>query len=100
MTNHMKRSRVTKAFADAGLTASFADAEARLDAVRVCVVLGDDQARTPAGQATALTALTEMFQRMRPTSYESEPGRLGKVGESTVGGIAGWRGLAPTHRQT
>lgn len=34
MTKHLIRSRVTKAFTDAGLAASFAEAEARLDAVR------------------------------------------------------------------
>ncbi len=62
MTKHLIRSRVTKALTDAGLAASFADAEARLDAVRVCVVLGDDQARTPAGQAAALTALAAAYK--------------------------------------
>lgn len=62
MTKHLIRSRVTKALTDAGLAASFADAEARLDAVRVCVVLDDDQARTPAGQAAALTALAVAYK--------------------------------------
>ena len=32
MTKHLIRSRVTKALTDAGLAASFAEAEARLDA--------------------------------------------------------------------
>jgi hypothetical protein len=58
MTEHLKRSRVSKALTDSGLAASFEDAEARLDAVHVCVSVADDQARTPAGQAAALTALT------------------------------------------
>jgi hypothetical protein len=57
MTSHLKRSRVTKALTDAGLVASFTAAEARLDAVHVCVALNADQAGTPAGQAAALTAL-------------------------------------------
>ena len=62
MTKHLKRSRVSKALIDAGLAPSFADAEARLDAVRVCVSVGDDQARTPAGQAAALTALVTAYK--------------------------------------
>lgn len=62
MTKHLKRSRVSKALIDAGLDPSFAEAEARLDAVRVCVCVGDDQARTPAGQAAALTALVTAYK--------------------------------------
>jgi hypothetical protein len=57
MTKHLKRSRVSKALTDSGLAASFDDAEARLDAVHVCISVADDQSRTPAGQAAALTAL-------------------------------------------
>jgi hypothetical protein len=57
MTKHWKRSRVTKAFADAGRAGSFCEAEARLDAVQLDIALGDDQISTPAGQAAALTAV-------------------------------------------
>lgn len=57
MTPHLRRSRVSKALTDAGLAASFEEAEARLDSVEVCVELGAEAARTPAGQAAALTAL-------------------------------------------
>ncbi len=57
MTKHWKRSRITKAFADAGRANSFSDAEARLDAVCVGVVVSVDQAVTAAGQAAALTAV-------------------------------------------
>lgn len=60
--NHLKRSRVTKALADGGFAASFGDAEARLDKVSVGVWLGFEQARTPAGQAAALTALVTAFK--------------------------------------
>lgn len=57
MTEHLRRSRVTKAFADAGLAGSFESAEARLDSVEICVVVGSAEARTAAGQAAVLTAL-------------------------------------------
>jgi hypothetical protein len=53
---------VTKAFTDAGTAASFADAEARLDAVSVCVHVGADQAFTPAGQAAALTVVATAYK--------------------------------------
>lgn len=56
--NHLRRSRVTKALADAGFVTSFTEAEARLDAVQVGVWLSTEQASTAAGQAAALTALT------------------------------------------
>jgi hypothetical protein len=62
MTQHLRRSRVTKALTDAGIAASFPDAEARLDAVDACIVLGDDQASTRAGQAAALTAVATAFK--------------------------------------
>lgn len=62
MTQHLRRSRVTKALTDAGLAASFPDAEARLDAVDACVVLGGDQASTRAGQAAVLTAVASAFK--------------------------------------
>src|ERR1700687_712528 len=57
MTKYWTRSRVTKAFADAGRAGSFCEAEARLDAVQLDIALGDDQISTPAGQAAALTAV-------------------------------------------
>lgn len=57
MMPHLARSRVTKALTDANLAASFAAAEARLDAVRPCVVIGAEAARTAAGQSAALTAV-------------------------------------------
>jgi len=62
MTQHLRRSRVTKALTDAGLAASFPDAEARLDAVDACIVLGDEQAGTVAGQAAVLTAVATAFK--------------------------------------
>ncbi|MGY3133431.1 hypothetical protein ACVWZM_004113 [Bradyrhizobium sp. USDA 4501] len=57
MTNHWKRSRITKALTDAARARTFEEAEARLDAVRIAVVVGVDQAATRAGQAAALTAI-------------------------------------------
>lgn len=57
MTPHLARSRVTKALTDANLAASFAAAEARLDSVRACLVIGAEAARTPAGQSAALAAV-------------------------------------------
>ncbi|MCS3452333.1 MULTISPECIES: hypothetical protein [Bradyrhizobium] len=57
MTKFWKRSRITKAFADASQVESFAEAEALLDSVRLEIVVGDDQIETPAGQAAALTAV-------------------------------------------
>jgi hypothetical protein len=57
MVNHWKRSRITKAFTDASRADSFSEAEARLDAVHVAVVVGTDQMTTAAGQAAVLTAI-------------------------------------------
>ncbi|MBX9649289.1 MAG: hypothetical protein K2X57_19795 [Xanthobacteraceae bacterium] len=57
MSQFWKRSRVTKALTDGGRAGSFEEAEARLNAVRVDVVLGPDQAVTVTGQAAALTAV-------------------------------------------
>lgn len=57
MLIHWKRSRITKAFTDAVRARSFAEAEARLDAIRVAVVVGPEQMNTRAGQAAALTAV-------------------------------------------
>lgn len=57
MTPHLRRSRVLKAIVDGGRASSFDEAEARLDAVNLCVGLRADQAATPAGQAAALTAI-------------------------------------------
>ena len=62
MTQHLRRSRVTKALTDAGIANSFPDAEARLDAVDACIVVGEGQATTPAGQAAALTAIATAFK--------------------------------------
>ncbi len=59
---YLKRSRVTKAFTDAGIAVSFDDAESRLDGVNVCVCVGADQARTPSGQAATLTAVTTAYK--------------------------------------
>jgi len=57
MANHWKRSRITKALTDAARANSFEEAETRLDAVHIAVVVGADQATTRAGQAAALTAI-------------------------------------------
>jgi hypothetical protein len=57
MSKFWKRSRVTKALTDGGRAGSFEEAEARLNAVRVDVVVGLDQVVTAAGQAAALTAV-------------------------------------------
>ena len=57
MSKYWKRSRVTKALADAARVASFGEAEARLDAVRLSIIVGADQADMPAGQAAALTGV-------------------------------------------
>jgi hypothetical protein len=57
MADYWRRSRITKALTDGARAGSFAEAEARLDAVRVAVVLGGDQMNTRAGQAAALTAV-------------------------------------------
>jgi hypothetical protein len=57
MAIHWKRSRITKALTDASRASSFSEAEARLDAIRVDVVVGADQVTTAAGQAAALTAV-------------------------------------------
>lgn len=62
MTVHLRRSRVTKALTDSGLAESFSEAEARLDAVDVCILLGDRQAGTTAGQAAVLTAIATAFK--------------------------------------
>jgi hypothetical protein len=62
MTSHLRRSRVTKALTDSGKAASFPEAEARLDAVDACILLGDQAAATPAGQAAALTAVATAFK--------------------------------------
>lgn len=57
MTKHWKRSRITKALTDAARAGSFQEAEARLDAIRVAVVVAADQRVTAAGQAAVLTAV-------------------------------------------
>jgi len=57
MASPLARSRITKALTDADLTASFAEAEERLDRIFPCVLVGREAAATPAGQTAALTAL-------------------------------------------
>jgi hypothetical protein len=62
MSKYLKRSRILKAMADAARVRSFEEAETRLDAVRLDVVIGQDQVETPAGQAAALTAVATAFK--------------------------------------
>ena len=62
MNDHLKRSRITKALTDRRQGLTFPEAEARLDSVRPAVELGEDQARTPAGQAAALTAVATAYK--------------------------------------
>ncbi len=57
MEKFWSRSRITKALTDGAHVNSFAEAEARLDAVSVAVLLGEEQMNTRAGQAATLTAL-------------------------------------------
>jgi hypothetical protein len=57
MKKYWKRSRVTKALTDGARAQSFSEAEARLDAVQLNIIVGPDQLSTPAGQAAALTAV-------------------------------------------
>lgn len=49
MYDYWKRSRITKALTDASRVGSFAEAESRLNAIFVTVVVGADQAATAAG---------------------------------------------------
>lgn len=76
MEKYWKRSRITKALADGGHAGSFGEAEARLDAVRVNVVLGGDQLTTAAGQAATLTAVAlarKCFGRATLVTGEDAP---------------------------
>jgi hypothetical protein len=76
MTKHWKRSRITKALTDAARAGSFKEAEARLDAVRIAVVLGFDQGATAAGQTAALTAVAtarKCFGRVTLVSQTDAP---------------------------
>jgi len=76
MTKHWKRSRITKALTDSARAGSFKEAEARLDAVRIAVVLGFDQGATAAGQAAALTAVAtarKCFGRVTLVSQADAP---------------------------
>lgn len=57
MPKYWKNSRILKAFADGGRVKSFGEAETRLSAVCVDVVIGSDQSATIAGQAATLTAI-------------------------------------------
>ncbi|MDA9545012.1 hypothetical protein ACM43_11115 [Bradyrhizobium sp. CCBAU 45321] len=79
MTKHWKRSRITKALTDAARASSFREAEARLDAVHIAVIVGADQATTRAGQAAALTAIATARKCF---------GRVTLVGEADVPLIA------------
>src|SRR5476649_2342913 len=62
MSQYWKRSRVTKALTDASRAGSFLEAEARLDAVQLDVIVGPDQLVTPAGQAAVLTAIATAYK--------------------------------------
>ena len=62
MTDHVVRSRITKALTDAGLAPSFANAEARLDAIVPCIAVGAETTHTRAGQMAALTAVSTAFK--------------------------------------
>jgi hypothetical protein len=76
MTEHWKRSRITKALTDAARVGSFKEAEARLDAVRITVMVGSDQTATAAGQAAALTAVVtarKCFGRVTLVSETDTP---------------------------
>jgi len=76
MTKHWKRSRITKALTDSARAGSFKEAEARLDAVRIAVVLGFDQGATAAGQAAVLTAVAtarKCFGRVTLVSQADAP---------------------------
>lgn len=89
MNNHLKRSRITKAFADAGLAASFDDAEARLDSVEVCVVLDATLARTPAGQAAALTALATALKSFGRATLACDEASIPLIGARPLGETLG-----------
>jgi hypothetical protein len=76
MTDHWKRSRITKALTDAARAGSFCEAEARLDAIHVAVVVGLDQMATVAGQAAALTAVAtaqKCFGRVTLVTSDDAP---------------------------
>lgn len=63
MIPHLKQSRIAKAIVDGAVDETdFDAAEERLAKVRVAVVLTDDQAKTAAGQAAALTAVSISFK--------------------------------------
>ena len=57
MDDYWRRSRITKALTDGARVGSFKEAEARLNAVRVAVVLDAEQMNSRAGQAAVLTAV-------------------------------------------
>ena len=57
MANYLKRSRITKVLTDSNRAGSFPEAEARLNKVRIEVIVGNDQLTTHAGQAATLTAV-------------------------------------------
>ena len=57
MSRYWKQSRILKALTDGRRAGSFKEAQARLNAVRIDVIVGANQIGTPAGQAAALTAV-------------------------------------------
>ena len=74
MTPHLKQSRIAKALTDrTSGEVSFDAAEARLNKIRVTVVLGPDQARTAAGQAAALTAVNASFKCFGNVALVTDP---------------------------
>lgn len=89
MSAFLKRSRVTKAFADAALVSSFSEAEARLDAATPCVVLGADQATTPAGQAAALTAIATAYKCFGHVWFECDRGESPLIFPFPIGSTIG-----------
>jgi hypothetical protein len=108
MTSYWKRSRVTKALTDGARAGSFSEAEARLDAVQVAVVVGEDQLGTPAGQAAALTAVAtarKCFGRVMLIAATDAPliaplplgGTLLKAARGLGAKVAAQRGTKVTH---
>jgi hypothetical protein len=74
MIDHLKHSRVSKALTDrANGAGSFAEAEARLQATRITVILAPDQAATAAGQAAALTIMNTSFKCFQNVALVCDP---------------------------
>lgn len=71
-----KRSRILKAITDGARAGSFPEALARLDAIRLSIIVGSDQVGTPAGQAAALTAVAtavKCFGAVKVVLTDDEP---------------------------